>query len=152
MKIIFLKEVRGVGKKNEVKEVPDGYARNFLLPRGLARVANNAAMSELKNKIASELKHLENIRNKVQELEKTTSKAPLKFYLKTGERGEVFGSITAREIEEKLKSDYQIIRGENFEVKNEQPLKTLGWHEVEINFGRGVAAKIKVLIEKSPNS
>lgn len=149
MKVVFLKDVKGLGRENEVKEVSDGYVRNFLLPRGLVELASNTALAELKTKAISDEKHLEALRVKVRELEMDIEKAPLVFYLKVGEHDEVFGSVTVKEIEERFKKDYPAIRDEDFEIKTEHPLKTLGGHDVEIDFGRGVSGKIKVLIEKA---
>ena len=149
MKVIFIGDVKGLGRKNEVKEVSDGYVRNFLLPRGFVKLASNAALAELKTKAISDEKHLEALRAKVHKLETDIEKVPLVFYLKVGDHDEVFGSVTVKEIEEKLKNDYPAVRDEDFEIKTERPLKTLGEHDVEIDFGRGVTGKIKVLIEKA---
>ena len=149
MKVVFLKDVKGLGKKDEVKEVSDGYARNFLFPRGLVKAASNAIMSELKVKTASEEKHLESIREKARELTKSTAEKPLIFNLKAGKHNEVFGSITIEEIEKKLRKDYVAISNEDFKIKTEHNLKTLGSHEIELDFGRGILGKIKVLIEKA---
>ena len=149
MKVVFLKDVKGLGKKDEIKEVSDGYARNFLFPRGLVKAANNAVISELKVKTASEEKHLEVVREKARELTKSTAEKPLIFNLKAGKHNEVFGSITIEEIEKKLRKDYAAkIGDEDFKIKAEHNLKTLGSHEIELDFGRGISGKIKVFIEK----
>ncbi len=149
MKVIFLKDVKGLGRRNEVKDVADGYARNFLIRRGLAKAATNDAVAELKTITVSHEKHIESLRAKLRGVEDATTKTPLLFKLKAGEHDEVFGSVTIKEIVEKLRKDYPALHGEEFDVTVEHPLKSLGEHEVEIDFGGGVTGKAKILIEKA---
>jgi large subunit ribosomal protein L9 len=157
MKIILLQDVRGVGRKYDVKEVADGYARNFLIPRRLAKPATDEALSELQAQRENLVKQLKIWQDKLKEIQKFFEEKPLVFKLKVGERGEVFGSVTKKEIEEALR---KVLRETNkellpeanrdflIEVRLNKPLKTLGSHQVVIDLGRGVTGEIKVLVEK----
>ena len=103
MKVILLKDVKGTGKKGEVKEVSDGYARNFLLPKKMAKVADNQAVKELKEQNKSaEIKAQKEYEEAV-ELGDKMKEMNIEIYSKAGEGGRLFGSITAKEIAEQLK-------------------------------------------------
>ena len=98
MKVILLKDVKGTGKKGEVKEVSDGYARNFLLPKKMAKVADNQAVKELKEQNKSaEIKAQKEYEEAV-ELGDKMKEMNIEIYSKAGEGGRLFGSITAKEI------------------------------------------------------
>ena len=102
MKVILLKDVKGTGKKGEVKEVSDGYARNFLLPKKMAKVADNQAVKELKEQNKSaEIKAQKEYEEAV-ELGDKMKEMNIEIYSKAGEGGRLFGSITAKEIAEQL--------------------------------------------------
>ncbi len=146
MKVILLENIRGLGKKNDIREVSDGYARNFLLPKKLAEAATGAALkraAELKARAEAEREKL------VVGLKAAAEKIKdekLVFKVKTGEKGEVFGSVSARDIEQELAG-----RGiARCEAELKKPLKTLGEHDVEINFGENIKAKLKVFLENQP--
>ncbi|OGG42515.1 50S ribosomal protein L9 [Candidatus Jorgensenbacteria bacterium RIFCSPLOWO2_01_FULL_45_25b] len=140
MRVILLKDVKNLGKKNEIKNVPDGYARNFLLKQGLVTQATNQSVAEVmeqKRREEEERKKLFEERTEEKgRLEKTT----LEYTLRTGEKGEPFGSVSRHEIEESLnKKGFSSIH-----IKLEKPLKTLGRHEVEVDLGGGVRARLNV--------
>jgi len=141
MKVIFLKDVRGVGKKMEIKEVNDGYARNFLIPRGFAKMALERDVKELKRETEEQKLNHEKLVQKFIKFGDELKKRPLIFKLKTGEKREVFGSVSAKDIEEKLRE-----RGiEHSKIIIEKSIKKIGHHEMEADFGSGI--KIKLLIE-----
>lgn len=146
MKVIFLKDIKGVGKKSEVKEVNDGYARNFLIPRGCAKMALEREVEKLKRETEEQKAKHEKLVQKFITLGEELKKQPMVFILKTGEKGETFGSVSAKDIEEKLQE-----KGiEHSKIVIEKPIKKTGSHEVEADFGSGV--KTKFLIEvKSEN-
>lgn len=140
MKIILLKDVKGLGQRLEVKEVKDGYGRNFLIARGLAEAATKDAL----NKLEHQKKIWEAEREKlVGELKigaKKLEEMELKFKMKTGEKGETFGSVSRKDIEMELtKYGYK-----NLKIELEKPIKTIGEHKVAIDLGEGIKAKMKI--------
>ncbi len=144
MRVIFLKEVRGIAKKSQIKEVSDGYARNFLIPRNLAKMASESEVKIIEQKAAGEKIHRDKLAQKLTALSEEFKKNPLTFELKVGERGETFGSITAKNIEEKLEE--KKIGPTRVEI--EKPIKKIGLHEVEVDFGNGI--KMKLSLEVVP--
>ena len=143
MKVILLDNIKGVGKKDEVINAADGYARNFLLPRKLAVEANAENMSKLNNKkeAASYKKDVE--RQAAEELAKKLKGIMLKVKVKAGENGKIFGGVTAKEISDNLKSQYEFdIDKKKIELK--ETIKTLGEFNVPIKLFEGVVANLKV--------
>ena len=143
MKVILIKDVKGTGKKNEVKEVSDGYARNFLLPKKLAVPADNTNMKELNEKNKS-------IENKAQkeyeaavELGKKMEEMNIVIYSKAGDGGRLFGSITSKDIAEQLKKQHEIVVDKRKVLLND-PIRTLGSTIVEIKIHQKVVTKIRV--------
>ena len=143
MKVILLDNIKGVGKKDEVINAADGYARNFLLPRKLAVEANAENMSKLniKKEAASYKKDVE--RQAAEELAKKLKGIMLKVKVKAGENGKIFGGVTAKEISDNLKSQYKFdIDKKKIELK--ETIKTLGEFNVPIKLFEGVVANLKV--------
>lgn len=143
MKVILLDNIKGVGKKDEVINAADGYARNFLLPRKLAVEANAENMSKLNNKkeAASYKKDVE--RQAAEELARKLKGIMLKVKVKAGENGKIFGGVTAKEISDNLKSQYKFdIDKKKIELK--ETIKTLGEFNVPIKLFEGVIANLKV--------
>lgn len=138
MKVILLTDVKGVGRKNEVKDVADGYARNFLIARKLAVAADQQGMAV---KSAADAKEAGE-RARLQKIADMMSTASLTFTIKTGEHKEVFGSVSKRDIENALR-EKGITEGQ---VLLDHPIKATGEHVVEVSFGKGVKGKAKVLI------
>ncbi|QJA09792.1 50S ribosomal protein L9 [Romboutsia sp. CE17] len=147
MKVILLKDVKGTGKKGEVKEVSDGYARNFLLPKKMAVVADNTAMKELNEKNKA-------IENKAQkeyeaavELGKKMEEMNIVIYSKAGEGGRLFGSITSKDIAEQLKKQHEVVVDKR-KVLLEEPIRVLGSTFVEIKIHQKVVTKIRVDVKE----
>lgn len=143
MKVILLDNIKGVGKKDEVINASDGYARNFLFPKKLAVEANSENMSKLKAKQdANEYK-------KSQEKEETQKQAEklkgilLKIAVKSGENGRIFGSITSKEIADSLKEQYKI-EVDKKKIDLKEPIKTLGSFTVSIKLYEGVVGTLKI--------
>lgn len=136
MKVLLLQDVKKVGRKHDIKEVSDGYARNFLIARKLAVPADASAL-----KLKAEMEKQE------QELVARYSAAAsklkneiLEFPVRSGSKGEVFGSVTAADIKKALEA-----KGfSDFTVELDQSLRFLGEREVEIAFGKGIRGKVKV--------
>jgi large subunit ribosomal protein L9 len=143
MKVIFLKDVKGAGRKGELKEVRDGYARNFLLTRGLAAVATTKMMAELAA-LEIKKKHQEEfIRAEAYEEAATAEKLTLRFTRRAGERGEIFGSVSASDIHEALQKEGL----QHAEVALERALKTVGIHTVSLKFPGGLASSCSVIVD-----
>ena len=143
MKVILLDNIKGVGKKDEVINAADGYARNFLFPKKLAVEANAENMSKLNNKkeAASYKKNVE--RQDAEELSKKIKGIMLKIKVKAGENGKIFGGVTAKEISDNLKSQYNFdIDKKKIELK--ETIKTLGEFNIPIKLFEGVVANLKV--------
>jgi len=142
MKVILLQDLKNLGKKYEVKEVADGYARNFLFPHNLAIAAT---LENLKNiqkiKETEEKKHNELIK-KLNEIAEQISKTKLKFYLKSGKNGEIFGAIHKKDIEEALFQKFQ----EHFIIEMEKPLKAFGEFQIKVKLGENIKAILNVEI------
>ena len=143
MKVILLENIKGVGKKDEVINAADGYARNYLLPKKLAVEANAENMSKLNNKkeAASYKKDVE--KQQAEELAKKLKGILLKIRVKAGENGKIFGGVTAKEIADNLKEQYGLsIDKKKIELKD--TIKTLGSFEVSVKLFEGVVAILKV--------
>ncbi len=143
MKVILLDNIKGVGKKDEIINAADGYARNFLFPKKLAVEANAENMSKLNNKkeAASYKKDVE--KQAAEELAKKIKGIILKIKVKSGENGKIFGSVTSKEISDNLKIQYNFnIDKKKIELKD--TIKTLGSFNVPIKLFEGVIAQLKV--------
>ena len=145
MKVILLSDVRGSGKKGDLVNVSDGYARNFLLPKNLAKEATPGALNELENaKKAIQHKVDEDIKKAKNDAEILNGKS-VKLVAKAGEGGRLFGSITAKEIVAEIKKNYNIlIDKRKISLKNE--IKSLGTYEIEVKLHNGITAKMKVFV------
>lgn len=146
MKVIFIKDLKGQGKKEQIKEVKDGYAENFLIKKGYAVPATEANLAKLKrDQEKANQKNEENKKTAIIEKEKL-EKERILFQVKTGEHDRVFGSVSPKQIKEALnKKGYQI---DKRQICLENNLTTLGYHEVEIELYKGVIAKLKVQLVK----
>ena len=142
MKVIFLNDVKGQGKKDEIKEVSDGYAMNFLIKKGLAEPANTNNVKNLNKKIETN-KLEENLLIKdMKKLKKELEKLVLEFPVTTGKQEMMFGSISIKQIKEALtKKGYNI---DKTKIKITDPITSLGIHNVNIELHKKVIATIKV--------
>ena len=145
MKVILLADVPALGRKDEVKEVSGGYARNFLLPRRLAEPATDAAISKLgAKKTAAEHKKSQELTEHQSAAEKLKSIA-LSFRVKLGEKGKAFGSVNAAKIQEALAR--QGIRVEKDWIVQDEPIKTTGEKTVSIQFPHHIKGEVKIVIQ-----
>lgn len=146
MKVIFKRDVKGQGKKDEIKEVSDGYATNFLIKKGLAVQATNSNLKKLNNEI--ETRNLENnlLVGKMKELKKQIEKITLKFKSKTGSGDKMFGQISIKQIKKELENHgYNI---DKTKILLDHPITCLGTHNVEIELHKEVIAILKVNVSK----
>ncbi len=145
MRIILLKDVDKVGKKYEIKEVKNGYARNFLIPNGLAKPATKEAVVWLETQKEIEEKKSEKELKKAQEVASTFDGQEIIITVKIGkERDQLFESITAQKISEKLKELGLEIKKNQIELP--EPIKELGEYPVKIKFEHNLEAEIKVIV------
>ena len=143
MKVILLKDIKGVGKKDEIINAADGYARNFLFPKKLALEANAENMAKLNNKKEAESFKKDVEKKKAEELAKKIKGIMLKIKVKSGENGKIFGGVTAKEISDNLKSQYNLdIDKKKIDLK--ETIKTLGEFNVSIKLFEGVTADLKL--------
>lgn len=145
MKVIFNVDVRGQGKKGEMKEVSDGYARNFLLPRGLAAAATQDNLNAMKLKDAAKKKQIEREKAAALENAKRLESVLVKIPAKAGDSGRLFGSVTSKEIAEALAAQFGIEIEKNKIVQTE-PIKSFGSYEVKCKFGYEISGVIHVLV------
>ena len=143
MKVILLKDVKGTGKKAEMKEVSDGYARNFLLPKKMAIVADNTAVKELNEKNKAAENKAQKEYEAAVELGKKMEEMNIVMYSKAGDGGRLFGSITSKDIAEQLKKQHDIVVDKRKVLLNE-PIRVLGSTNVEIKIHQKVITKIRV--------
>ena len=147
MKVILLKGVKGTGKKGEVKEVSDGYARNFLIKKGVAVEASQTNMKELDEKEKSkERKALIEYEEAVL-LGKQMEEINIQIEVKAGEGGRLFGSITSKEIAEQLKKQKNLDIDKR-KILMDEPIRTLGSTFVEIKLHQKVTTKIRVDVKE----
>ena len=145
MKVILLQDIKGVGKKDEVINASDGYARNFLLPKKMGVEANAENMSKLKAKQDSNQYKKSVEKEKAEKIAEKLKNITLKISVKSGENQKIFGSITAKEIAENLKEQYKIeIDKKKIDLK--EPIKVLGVRTVSIKLFEGVVATLKVQV------
>ena len=144
MKVILKQDVKGHGKKGELVTVSDGYARNFLFPRGLAAEADAQAMNELKNKEEAARFHEEQEEKAAKETAQAVDGKVLKLTAKAGQGGRLFGSVTAKEVAEELAAQF----GVKLDKRKIQmaDIKAFGTYEAEIKLGYGFTAKVSVMV------
>lgn len=147
MKVIYLQDVKGSGKKGEVKNVSDGYARNMLFPKGLAIEANAKNLSELAGKNASAAHKVEVEKQKAQEIADTINGKTVKAIAKAGTGGRLFGAVTAQNIAECIEKQYGCkIDKKKISLKSE--IKNFGTYEADVKLYAGISAKVTVEVSE----
>ena len=142
MKVILKADVKGSGKKGDILEVSDGYAKNFLLKKGLAEIATSSGINEIEQRRTADAYHkAENIKA-LKELAQKLNGAEIAVSIRAGENGKVFGSVTTAHIAAALSEAGYEIDKKKITVKD--PIKTLGVFEAEVRLMENVSAKIKV--------
>ena len=145
MKVIIKADIKGVGKKDEVINASDGYARNFLFPKGLAVEANNENMSKLKAKQDSAKFQKQREKEEALRIAEKLSKISLKIKVKAGENGKIFGGVSSKEIAQELEKEYKVIVDKK-KIDLKETIKTLGVRTVEIKLFEGVVGNLKIHI------
>jgi large subunit ribosomal protein L9 len=146
MKVIFLRDVTGEGRKGEIREVSDGYGRNFLLPRGLALLATPAVMKQAENLMRREGQHQDIEETRLKRLAEQIEGKEVRFQARVGAGGRLFGSITATDIAKELS---QVIGSpiDKRRVEIDKALRQEGSHEITIRLAKDIVPKIRVVVE-----
>ena len=144
MKIILKQDVKGLGKKGEMVNASDGYARNYLFPRNLAMEANAQALTELENREKAEKHRIETEIAAVKESAAKLNGVTIKISAKAGQNGKLFGSITSKEIAEHINKEIGLeVDKRKIAVED---IKNYGTYEVEIKLYTGISANLYVLV------
>ncbi|MCI8700405.1 MAG: 50S ribosomal protein L9 [Clostridia bacterium] len=143
MKVILKQDIKGVGRKNEVINATDGYARNFLFPKNLAIEANTENMNKLnmQNEAKQYKKDVE--KEQAKEIAKKLETITVQIKVQAGENGKIFGSVSAKEITESLENQYKI-KIDKKKVELKEAIKTTGQKAVEVKLYEGVIGKVKI--------
>jgi len=146
MKVVLLADVKGHGKKGELCNVSDGYARNFLFPKKLAVEANASAMNELKNREESKAHHIAEEKKAAEETAAKLDGKQVVITAKAGASGKLFGAVTAKEIAAEIKKQF------NIDIDRRKMLvadiKQFGEYTAEIKLYNGIVAKIQVAVKE----
>ncbi|MBC7216814.1 MAG: 50S ribosomal protein L9 [Candidatus Caldatribacterium sp.] len=145
MKVILLRDVENLGKEGDVVEVRRGYARNYLFPQKLAIEATPANLSQLEAIRRKKAKAEEKELAEAKALQKRLDGMVLEFFKKAGETGKLYGSLTSKEIADRISQELQREFDRKY-IDLEEPIKDLGEHKVRVNLGRGVVATLTVRI------
>ena len=145
MKVILLKDIKGTGKKDQIMEISDGYARNFLFPKGLAREANATNLNAIENAKAAQ-KHREDVeRAKAEETRKALSGKAIKIVARGAEGGRLYGSVTAQEIADELFKQYGVkVEKRRIDVAN---IRNAGDFTVSVWLYAGITAEMTAKVE-----
>lgn len=146
MKVILLSDIKGVGKKDQIINANDGYARNFLFPKKLAVEANSGNLANLKSKQDSNQYRKDMQKEEAIKIADKLNKIELTIKVKAGENGKIFGGVTAKEISENLKAQYKI-EVDKKKINLNETIKNIGTKTVEIKLYEGVIGKLKVNVE-----
>jgi len=144
MKVILLQDIKGIGKQYEIKEIADGYARNFLIPRGLAKPTTEQDMKWAKKQLKNKEEQAEQELAKTQGLVAKIDGLEVEINAKLNEEGKLFGSINALKISQRLKDMGFDIKKSQIEL--EEPIKEAGEWPVKLAFSHGLEAEIMVVI------
>ena len=146
MKVIFIKDLRGQGKRGDIKEVKDGYAKNFLIKNGYASQLTDSTLGKYNRECEQQKEHDDKMRYEAKKLKESLEKIELVFTVKTGKDDQVFGSISSKQIKEELdKKGFSI---DSKQVEFDHTVSSLGYHDVKINLYKEIFAKIKVKLQK----
>ena len=143
MKVILKQDIKGVGKKNEVINASDGYARNFLFPKNLAVEANAENMSKLQAQKDATQFRKDTEKEDAKKIAEKLTKIMVKVQVKAGENGKIFGGVSAKDISENLEKQHNI-KIDKKKIDLKETIKTLGVHLVDVKLFEGVSGKIKV--------
>lgn len=145
MRVVFLSDVEGTAYAGEIKNVADGFARNYLLPRKLAAPANTSTVQQAEARAKALAKEQEKIDEGARAVAATLVKEPIVITARVGEQGRLFGSVTASDIAEAVNAAAGTSLGHR-QVTLKQPLKDVGTYEIPVNLTRNVVANVSVQV------
>lgn len=145
MKVLLLEDVKGQGKKGELVKVSDGYAKNYLIPRKLAKEATDAVMRELKAKEESRQHKIEVERAEAKALADKVASLAVVIRQQSGAGGKFYGSVTAKEISEELKKQFDIELDKR-KIIVAEPIKTFGKYELDVKYYQDITGKLNLIV------
>jgi len=148
MKVILLEDVKSLGKRGELVEASDGYARNYLLPRKLAKEANAQAMNEYKNAENSKNYKIATQKAQAEADKKQLEGKVFRMTARAGQGGKLFGSITAKQVAEEIKKQYNISVDKR-KVVLERDIKEFGTYKAEVKLFTGISANIDIQVSEA---
>ncbi len=146
MKVIFLTDVKGQGKKNEIKEVSNGYAQNFLIKKGLAIKATDSNIGKVSKKVNEEALEESLLVKDLEDVKRKLEKELFEFKIKTGEQDRVFGTVSIKQIKEAINNlGYHV---DKQSIKIDHPIDTLGFHNIKVELHKKVIADVRIKVSK----
>ena len=145
MKVVLLADVKGQGKKGQVVNVSDGYARNFLFPKNLATPADNKILNEIKGKEESKLHKIEMEKNAAQETAEKLKTATVKITAQAGSDGRMYGTVTAKEIAEQLKKQFGI-EVDRRKINLADPIRAFGTYLADVKLYPEITGQLRVSV------
>ena len=145
MKVILTQDVKAQGKKGQMIEVSDGYARNFLLPKNLAVVADAAAMNDMKNKENARLHKIEVEKQEARDIAAKLEGVIVKIFMSAGDDGRLFGSVTSKEIADELAKKHGI-EIDKRKINMQEPIKAYGTYTLEVKLYPEITGKFNVVV------
>jgi len=147
MKVILTQDVQGSGKKGEMVNVSDGYAKNFLIKKGLAIAATNQAVTEMNAKQASQQHKKDTEKSAANEIAEKIKEKTIKITAKGGTGGKLFGSVTSKEVAEELKKEFNI-EIDRRKISIESEIKSFGTYTAEVKLYSGISANVYILVSE----
>lgn len=145
MKVILLNDVKGSGKKGDIVNVSDGFARNFLLPKNLAKIADESAIKDLNTSKAAQAYKLQVQKEDAQKIADTINDKTVKIFAKPGKDGKIFGSVTSKEVAAMIEKNFGV-KVDKHKLKLSNEIKAFGTYTCELKLFTGVLAKVNVMV------
>lgn len=146
MEVILLQDVKGLGKAGEIKRVADGYARNYLLPKRMASQVTEGLLKDAEIQIKAQARRQKKVQSEASEIAENLAGVVLTFKVKAGEKGRLYGSITAADIAEELeKTTGHVV--DKRKLVMEEPIRSLGAHRVSVKLLTDLTAEVEIVVE-----
>ena len=145
MKVILLQDIKGTGKKDEIINVSDGFAKNYLFVKNLAVEANTDNLNKLNSKKAKQAKEKQEALEAAKEMANELQKLTVKIVVKAGDNGKIFGGVTSAQISEKLEEQHKL-KVDKKKISLSEPIKNVGRTLVDVKLHEGVTTKLAVYV------